>query len=162
MNAAVAKTKVSLTPVAGLNGVQSLTKVFNVTDSIPPVNQACATSGSLLVTGSMSGSITVNTDTGSVFGSIPFEEQMTYAFCSFDGYWTFRRADSTPIRASGTIFINNDRTSLNMGMSGSFIVDGNRGETQTCQYENALIQWDNLTGLSTSGTVNCNGIIAHL
>jgi hypothetical protein len=124
----------------------------------------CTQAGTVAYTGTVTGSIDVSGTTRySAFGSLNLETRTTMFNCSADGRWFSDTASGSPIRMNGTIFFNDTRQSMNLAISGAWAVASPNGGRTNCQWDGALVQWDNLTDVSFSGGWRCdNGVSGRL
>lgn len=139
-----------LTTIAPI--VQALTVPINVRTG---ETKSCNATGALAVISSLSGSISV-TDTFAS-GTLLFEGTIAAFQCSENGKVAWNTPSGSPVRTNGSIFVNDTRVSGNIAISGSWTISDNNGRNTACRYDGALIQFDNLTGVSYSGGWACDG-----
>ena len=107
----------------------------------------------------MNGSVTATENF--VSGSASYSSNETFVFCSNDNNWVFK--NDSPVRIQGPITFNETHIIGSFGIAGAFYLESAAGRRVDCRYNSALVQIDNLTGVSTSGTVECDGgISVHL
>jgi hypothetical protein len=122
---------------------------------------ACPGGGSQSISATLSGTISVSTNSSS--GNFRWDGFQTYSDCTENGWVT----NSNPYMNSGgtirtTTSGNSSRTTMTLTLGGGFVMSNSPGRPNgriACANSGVILQWDELTGWSNSGSLSCdNGL----
>ena len=123
-------------------------------ESFNPPATACTNGGSSSVSGTLIGAIQGSST--SIAGTLNMSVRSTIANCSEDGWVT---STNPSFLTSGTVFITNQHTRLNLTMSGGMVITnapGTPNGSASCVTNGVLLQWDDITGnWANSGSIDC-------
>ena len=158
-------SSVSAAPLLLGSGPQSFTCNVNFTQcqlfEQLEERSACAAGGSKSISATLSGTITSNTNSSS--GSLRWDGYQSFSDCTEGGWVT----NSNPYMSTGgSIRIsttgNSSRTTMTLTMGGGFVMTNAPGRAAgrlVCANSGVILQWDELTGWSNSGSLSCdNGL----
>ena len=124
---------------------------------------ACSGGGGQSMSATLSGTISTSANGSSSSGNFRWDGFQTYSDCTENGWVT----NSNPYMSTGgtirtTTSGNSSRMTMTLTMGGGFVMSNAPGRPTgriACANSGVILQWDELTGWSNSGSLSCdNGL----